>query len=123
MKYKMSDRRWESVMGYIRESIKHPESTPDDVLLLALSGSELRKLFTRRRVELLKIIRERPQTLSTIAKRTGRELSAVQRDVRALEEIGVIALTKEGREVTPRITKELIVLPLVAPLTLKELAA
>lgn len=119
---KITDKKWESAMAYIRESIKHPEKTPDDVLLLSLSKEELTQLFTKRRIELIEVLKKKgPMTMSVLARKLKRELSAVVRDMKALEKIGVVVLEKKGREVTCIIEKEIIVLPLVKPMTLKEL--
>ena len=77
MEYKMTDERWESIMAFIRESIKHPDKTPDNVLLLSLSKEELTQIFTKRRIELIETIIERkPKTMSELSKILGRELSA-----------------------------------------------
>ena len=119
---KITDEKWESIMAYIRESIKHPEKTPDDVLLLPLSKEELTQLFTKRRIELIEILKkEGSMTMSEIARLLKRELSAVERDMKALEKFGVVLLEKKGRKVTCTVEKELLVLPLIKPLTLKEI--
>ncbi|MFH1364739.1 MAG: HTH domain-containing protein, partial [Candidatus Aenigmatarchaeota archaeon] len=98
---KITNEKWESVMAYIRESIKHPEKTPDDVLLLSLSKEELTQLFTKRRIELIELLKKKgPMTMSNLAKLLKRELSAVDRDMKALEGFGVVMLDKKGREVT-----------------------
>ncbi|MBL7160625.1 MAG: ArsR family transcriptional regulator [Candidatus Aenigmarchaeota archaeon] len=122
MAYKMTDERWESVMGYIRESVRHPEKTPDNVLLLALSKEELTQIFTRRRIELIEAIKEKkPKTMSELATSLKRALPAIERDLKALEKFGVVELEKTGREVRPVIEKEVIVLPLVKPISLKQM--
>ncbi|MBU0898933.1 MAG: ArsR family transcriptional regulator [Nanoarchaeota archaeon] len=122
MEYKMTDERWENVMAFIKESIRHPEKTPDDILLLSLSNEELTQLFTKRRIELIKTIKEeKPKTMSDLSKSLGRELSAVERDLKILEGLGIVKLDKKGREVTPIIEKEFLVLPLVEPIGLKEM--
>ncbi|MFH1977754.1 MAG: hypothetical protein ABIJ92_00315 [Candidatus Aenigmatarchaeota archaeon] len=119
---KMNDEKWESVMAYIRESIKHPEKTPDDVLLLSLSKEELTQLFTKRRIELIEVLKKKgPMIMSALARILKRELSAVDRDMKVLEEIGVVMLEKNGREVTCKVEKEILILPLVKPMTLKEI--
>jgi len=84
--------------------------------------SELAKLFTLRQIELLQVIRrDRPTTISELSRTVKRALPAVQRDVGILAGLGVISLEKNGREVTPHMEKELLVLPLIQPLRLDEL--
>lgn len=120
--YKMTDEKWESTMAFIREIIKNPEKTPDDVLLLSLSKEELTQLFTKRRIELIEAIKKRePSTMSELAKLLERELSAIERDLKILEGLGLVRLEKKGREVTPVIEKEILVLPLTKPMTLEQL--
>jgi predicted transcriptional regulator len=120
--YKMTDEKWESTMAFIRESIRHPKKTPDDVLLLSLSNEELTQLFTKRRIELIEEIKKRgPNTMSELAKLLKRELSAIERDLKVLEGLELVRLEKKGREVTPIIEKEVIVLPLTKPMTLDQL--
>lgn len=121
--YKMTDEKWEGIMAFIRESIKHPERTPDDILLLSLSKDELTQLFTRRRIELIEAIKKNePKTMSELAGLLKRELSAIERDLKILEGLGLLRLEKKGREVTPVIEKEILVLPLVRPMTLKQIS-
>jgi predicted transcriptional regulator len=120
--YKITDEKWESTMAFIRESIKHPEKTPDDVLLLSLSKEELTQLFTKRRIELIETIkRKESKTMSEIARLLKRELSAIERDLKILEGLGLVRLEKRGREVTPVIEKEVLILPLAKPMTLEQL--
>ena len=122
--YKMTDGKWESTMAFIRESIRHPEKTPDDVLLLSLSKDELTQLFTRKRIELIETIKKNePKTMSELAGLLKRELSAIERDLKILEGLGLVRLEKKGREVTPLIEKEILVLPLVRPITLRQINA
>ena len=125
MEYKMTDEKWESIMAFIRESVKHPERTPDNVLLLSMSKEELTQVFTKRRIELIEAIKKQGnnsrKTMSELSESLGRELSAVQRDLNALEELGLVEMEKNGREVTPRIEKEFLVLPLLKPIGLKEM--
>lgn len=120
--YKMTDERWESAMAFIRESVRHPEKAPDNVLLLPLSKEELTQLFTKRRIELIEAIKNRgPSTMSGLAKLLKRGLPAIERDLKILEGLGLVRLEKKGREVTPVIEKEVLVLPLAKPMTLEQL--
>ena len=60
-------------------------------------------------------------TVSELSRTVKRALPAVQRDLGILAGLGVISLEKNGREVTPHMEKELLVLPLIQPLRLDEL--
>jgi predicted transcriptional regulator len=123
MKYEMTQERWQSILAFLKEDFKHPGKTPDKVLLLSLSKEELPKLFTRRRLELVECIKRREVTISQLAKITKRELSAVDRDLKILEGLGVLTLKKTGREVRPVIDKEVLILPLMVPKKLEHVSA
>jgi len=119
---KITDEKWSSIRDYIRETIKHPENTPDDVLLLSLSNKEIVQLFTKKRIELIEAVKNKgPMTMSKLAKSLKRELSAVERDMKIIESFGIVTLEKRGREVTCIVEKEVLVLPLTRPMKLHEL--
>lgn len=118
----ISDEKWESTMAFIRESIRNPDISPDDVLLLSLSREELTRLFTKRRIELVDAMKSGgSRTMSELARLLGRELSAIERDLKVLEGLGLARLEKKGREVTCTIEKEILILPLTRPMTIDQL--
>jgi predicted transcriptional regulator len=123
MKYEMTQERWQSILAFLKEDFKHPEKTPSNILLLSLSKEELPKLFTRKRLELVECIKRREVTISQLAKITKRELSAVDRDLKILEGLGILTLKKTGREVRPAIDKEVLILPLMVPKRLEHVSA
>jgi predicted transcriptional regulator len=120
---RMTQERWQSIVAFLKEDFKHPEKTPGKILLLSLSKEELPRLFTRRRLELIECIKRREVTISQLAKATKRELSAVERDLKILEGLGVVTLKKTGREVRPVIEKEVLILPLMIPRKLEHVSA
>lgn len=124
MEYEMTDERWQSILAYLKDDFKHPKKTPGKVLLLSLSKEELPKLFTKKRLELVELIKRRSgATMSQIAKITKRELSAVERDLKILEGLGIVTLNKTGRDVRPSIDKEVLILPLMVPRKLEHMTA
>lgn len=123
MKYEMTQERWQSILAFLKEDFKHPGKPPEKVLLLSLSKEELPKLFTRKRLELVECIKRREVTISQLAKVTKRELSAVERDLKILEGLGIVTLKKTGREVRPFIEKEVLILPLMIPKKLEHVSA
>lgn len=121
MAHSMNDERWESILGYLKETVKLPAKTPDNVLVLALSKDELTQIFTKKRIELIETIQKgKPSSLSSLAHSLKRVLPAVERDLKILERHGVVELKKTGRTVKPVVEKEVIVLPLLRPLPLKQ---
>ena len=70
-----------------------PSARPAASLLQALS---------REAVDLLKLlIQERPATVAEIANRMGRAQSNVSRSLHQLASLGLVTLTRNGREVRP----------------------
>ena len=124
MGYKITDQKWENIMAVIRESVKNPNKIPDDVILLSLDKEEITEIFTKKRLELISVIKkEKPQTMSELANKVKRELPSVERDLKILESYGIVELEKTGREVRPLVEKEMLVLPLTEPLTLDKIKA
>lgn len=116
MKHKISDEKWESVMDFFGKIFKHPErldKLSDKTLLLSLSDEEITKIFTKERLRLIRVIMEKaPQRISDLAKLVQRDLTAVQRDLKILEEFGIVKLDKTGKEVKPTVEKKALILPL-----------
>jgi len=124
MKYKMTDERWESIHAYLNYAIRNPEKVPDKGVLLALSTEELSHVFTKKRLELINAIKgNEGDSVSALSKNLGRKLSAVDRDLKTLENFGIVALEKKGRVVTPSLKAEILLLPLVEAKRLEELVA
>ena len=85
-----------------------------------MEKDELTSLITKKRLELLDIINEkRPATVKELSMLAKREISAVDRDLKILERYSLVKLERKGREVTPKIMKKAIVLPLIGPKPLK----
>jgi len=64
--------------------------------------SDLRRLLTTRRVELIRaIIADRPSSISDVADQVGRNYSDVHDDVELLEEYGVVYFRKRGGSKQP----------------------
>jgi len=124
MRYKMTDKRWESIHAYLNYAIKNPDKIPDRGVLLALSTEELSQVLTKRRLELINAMRgNERQSVSDLSKNLGRKLSAVERDLKILENFGIVSMEKKGRVVTPILKGEILLLPLVEAKRLEEIVA
>jgi predicted transcriptional regulator len=122
MRYEMDDKRWDSIKAYLDKAWKRPDKYPDRGLLLSLSDEEMTQLFTKKRLELLRLIRKKhPKNATQLAGLSNRRLSAVMRDLELLESLHIVSLEKKGKTIVPRVEKELLILPLVE-LRAKELA-
>ncbi len=90
--------------GILNETIDLPDNT-----ILALPEST--SIFTRKRLELLDLIKiHHPQSVQELARITKRTKQAVTRDLKILEKFEIIRLEKKGRESLPLIQREVVVL-------------
>jgi predicted transcriptional regulator len=126
MKHKISGEKWESVMDLFAKIFREPsrlDSLPDKAVLLSLSDEEITKIFTKERLRLIKTINQKhPKTLSELSAIVKRNLVAVERDLKILEDFGIVKLEKKGKEVMPTIEKKALILPLqTKPLTIEQI--
>lgn len=91
MRRTLTDLREE--MRAVARGERKPSPRPAAPLLTALTVEAMEIL------ELL--IRERPATIAAIADRTGRAQPNVSRSLQRLAALGLVRLTRSGREVTP----------------------
>lgn len=114
MKYKMTDGKWDTVMAFLNKVIKNPGKYPDEGLLLSLSDKEMTQIFTKKRLELVRLIQtKKPKNATKLSELTRRRLSAVLRDLELLEKFHIVELEKKGKNIVPKVTKEVLILPLV----------
>ena len=124
MKYKMTEERWKSIKQFLDYAIEKPEKVPDKGVILSLSDKEVSKVFTRRRIELITNIKEKnPESVSELSKTVGRGLSAVERDLRILENFNIVKMEKRGRVMKPEVRCDVLILPLILPKRLEEIVA
>lgn len=71
-------------------------------------------MFTKKRLELIRLIqKKKPKNATKLSELTGRQLSAVMRNLELLEKFRIVELEKKGKNIVPIVTKELLILPLV----------
>lgn len=123
MGYEMNEERFVAVKQYLDYIIEHPDQAPSrGGIILAMSDAEVGRAFTRRRMELINVLkRGKRETVSELSEKLGRRLSAVERDLKILEGLGVVDMMKKGRTVTPRLRGEVLVIPLILPKRLEEI--
>jgi len=114
MKYKMNDKRFASVKRFFDEVWQKPDKFPNKSVVLSLRDEEITRIFTKKRLQLIRIIQTKKITfLSELTKLTKRELPAIDRDLKILEGFGIGELEKVGRIIKPSVKKELLIVPLV----------
>ena len=114
MKYKMTDEKWDTVMAFLNKVLENPNKYPDKGLLLSLSDEEITQIFTKERLKLVRLIQsKKPKNATELSGLAERRLSAVIRDLALLEKLHIIELEKKGKNIVPKVTKEILILPLV----------
>ncbi len=97
----------------ISYALKHPEKAPRRVLVVSLGRTNIEKILTPARMEILRVIvRERPRTVGILVKNLKRPKESVSRDLKALVDFGLLSFIKSGREKTPTVEKDLIAMSL-----------
>lgn len=105
------------IKGVVEDTVKVPDNA-----LIFLNYEDLLEIFTKKRLELIKLInRVKPKSLQQLADLTNRKKQAVNRDLKILERHEVLKLEKEGRNVIPKINKKLILFPLTSKISINEI--
>lgn len=95
-------------------ALERPEDAPSRVLIVSLSR-ETERILSPAKIELLKtILDKKPQTVGELVKALGRPKESVSRDLRMLQDYGLLSFAKMGRQKKPRVEKEVIAMPLTA---------
>lgn len=113
MKKTTEERKLDNLLDLIIEAqIKDPEHTPDNVLIISMSSRTLQKIMTPARLELIRIIKERkPASVGGLAKIIGRQQESVSRDLKILENYGVLEFLRQGKTKKPVANRDIFVIP------------
>ena len=115
-----SGRKFDTLKAYLNYLIEEEPAIGEKQVVFVMDKGELTKIVTKKRLELLEVIgRQHPATVKGLAILVMREISAVARDLKILEQYGLVKLERKGREVTPKVLRKAIVLPLIGPRSLK----
>lgn len=108
------EKKFETIKAFFEAVWKNPEAFPDKAIILPLEKEKVTKIFTKKRMEIIKVVRKNKElSVTEIAKITKRELSAVTRDLKILADSGVVQLNKQGRIVKATVTAKILILPLI----------
>ena len=114
MNYKLTNKKWSNVMAFLNKVMENPAKYPDKGVILSLSDDEMTQVFTKKRLELVRLIQnKKPSNATKLSELAGRRLSAVMRDLDLLEKFHVIELEKNGKNIKPTVKSEILVLPLI----------
>jgi len=110
----MNGERWKGIKAYLAQVWDSPSKYPDKALLLSLDEKEMSQIFTKKRLELVRILWEKkPKNATELSKHAKRKLSAVLRDLSLLEKFHIVKMEKKGKNIVPRVEKSVLIVPLV----------
>jgi len=93
--------------------LENPEQAPNRVLVISMSKKTLEKIITPARMDLIRAISEKkPDSVGELIKIVKRPKESVSRDLKILENYGLLSLVNIGRIRKPKITKDLLMIPL-----------
>jgi DNA-binding transcriptional ArsR family regulator len=118
---KMIDRKFDMFINFLEHALDVPEIFPDEVVFLPLAENEWRTVFTEKRIELIKkIVDRKPKSVNELVKLLKRHQEAVSRDLKLLENVGIVKMEPRGKNRVPSINKKIIVTPLMMPVLVKK---
>lgn len=110
---KKHDKVIELFGNLIENAIKHPELTPDRVVIISLSEEEKNRILTPERLKLIRTIKKHnPKSVGKLAKLVDRRVDAVSRDLKILQNYGFLELLQIGKVKRPKIEKDILIIPL-----------
>jgi predicted transcriptional regulator len=113
---KLIDKKFDIFIKFLERTLEVPEIFPNEVIVLPLTDEEWKTVFSERRIELIKaIIQKRPKSVNDLVKSLKRHQEAISRDLKCLENIGVIKVEARGKTRVPTVNKKLILMPLMMP--------
>jgi len=112
-KAKMIEKNIENAFQVIHNAIKNPDKYGDDSIVLLLDDEDIAALFTKERLRLIRLIRERSfSSISELARKVRRDVSRVKKDLGLLEKHGIVHLTRDKNCVTVHTMTKGIYIPL-----------
>jgi len=94
-------------------SLDKPELVPSRVLVISLSKQTLEKVLTPSRMGLIRTVKKKnPKSVGELAKLVKRPVESVSRDLRILENFGILSFVRNGKKKMPGIEKDVLMVPL-----------
>ena len=112
-KAKKMEKNIEEAFQVVHDAIRNPDKYGDDSIVLLLDDEEIASLFTKERLRLIRLIRERSfSSISELARKVRRDVSRVKKDLGLLEKHGIVHLTRDKNCVTIHTMTKGIYIPL-----------
>ncbi|NCN39482.1 MAG: ArsR family transcriptional regulator, partial [Candidatus Aenigmarchaeota archaeon] len=98
MKDEAEEMKWDAINRFFDKVFDDPDAFPDSAAIFAWTDEELVKIFTKERLRTIKTIaKDKPKTVKKLAELLKREVPAVSRDLKILEDMGIVRLERKGR--------------------------
>lgn len=112
-KARRTEKNIENAFNIIHNAIRDPDRFGDDSIVLLLDDDEIAALFTKERLRLIRLIRDRSfSSISELAREVRRDVSRVKKDLGLLEKHGIVHLTRDKNCVTVHTMTKGIYIPL-----------
>ena len=96
-------------------ALEKPELAPSRLLVINLGKKSLEKILTPGRMELVRTIKEKePESVGGLARMVKRPVESVSRDLKTLENYGMLAFVQVGKHKRPEIEKDVLMVPLTS---------
>ena len=94
-------------------ALEKPELAPNRILVINLSKQTLEKVLTPARMDLIRAINSKnPNSVGELVKIVKRPKESVSRDLKILENYGLLSFVNSGRIRKPKIEKDVLMIPL-----------
>jgi len=94
-------------------ALEKPELAPSRLLVINMGKENLEKILTPARMELVRTVKEnKPESVGELAKMVKRPVESVSRDLKILENYGLLAFVQVGKHKRPKIEKDVLMVPL-----------
>jgi len=106
-------KRLEQVRAFMHTVIEQPElldGFPEEVYVPL--DVDIASLFAPARLELLRRLSRKPLTVGELAHAVHRKIPSVSRDLRLLQQRGLIRFRVEGKRKYPELLRHFVILPL-----------
>lgn len=99
-------------MEWFEKVKEDPDSVPDKTVVFTWPEAELAEVFTKERLRLFRKVKERTySSIKELAKKLGRDESRVRKDLKILEEYGLVELARKGRNIEVKSDVQAIYIP------------
>jgi len=109
---KIADIKFDMFIKLLERDMK-TDILPDEVIFMPLTDNEWKEIFTEKRIELIRTISgKKPKSIGSLAKILNRQQEAVSRDIKHLQNLGIIKLVRRSKEKMPIIEKKILIMPI-----------